>query len=64
MSINAKQGVTAGFIIALVTSGVVGISAESFWRPFFVALGFSLVCVGAATWLLVVAERTRLPRRR
>lgn len=56
-TINTRQGLTAGIIVAFVTSGVVGVSAESFWVPFLTTLAFCAVCVGAAAWLLAHAQR-------
>jgi predicted phage tail protein len=59
MAGNVKQGLTAGVIIALVTSVVVGVTAESFWM-FLAALGFSMLCVGAAHMLVVAARPRRV----
>lgn len=59
MAGNVRQGLTAGIIVALISSLGVGVTAESFWGPFLVSLVFSMGCVGAATWLVGIAERRR-----
>lgn len=56
---SVKRGLTAGVLVALFLSVLIGVNAESFWAPFLTALAFSMVCVGAATWLLVAARRGR-----
>ena len=54
---NSRQGATAGVILALLLSLMAGVTAESFWAPFLRTLAVSLLCVGAVTWLLVLANR-------
>lgn len=56
MAGNDKQALTAGVIVALVASATVGGSSGSFWT-FLVTLTFSMLCLGAAYWLLVAARR-------
>lgn len=56
---NIKRGVTAGGILALFLSLMIGVNAESFWVPFLTSLVVSLLCVGAATGLLVLAKHGR-----
>jgi len=56
---NIRRGVTAGVIIALFLSVMVGVNAESFWGPFLTSLVVSVLFGGAATGLLVLAKRGR-----
>ena len=58
MAGNVKQGLTAGVIVALFASVTAGVTSGSFWR-FLLVLAFSMVCLGAAHWMLVVAARHR-----
>jgi hypothetical protein len=51
MTADVKQGLSAGVVVALVVSVVVGVTSESFWM-FLATLGFSISCVCAAAWLL------------
>lgn len=56
---NLKRALTGGIVVAVVAAVMIGVNAESFWKPFLTALAFALLCVGAVAWLLVAASRRR-----
>ena len=55
--LSLRRGLTAGFVLTLMSSVTIGANAESFWGPFLTALAFSSLCVGLTTWIMIVARR-------
>lgn len=55
---DVRRGVTGGVVVAVFAAVMIGVNAESFWVPFLTALAVSLLCVGAAAWVLVLANRS------